>query len=231
MIGDAKTSIRFAWIPLCKYVGQISAYSVTASPVLAVFNYVLSSFSEPKPWVHEFEQRVNFSNLNGKYAPKSNPRDALVAGTSSPMLNGIESRINEKEKAAAKFQANRPRSGDEPTTIAFEEIRNWVFKRLFPDKKLEAIQDKFWFELFPGTSRAMEVACRRPSPEAKRFIILSPFEHPTEKCVADWIKHTSDCEWDRIFLPQNWEEDVWDCLLYTSPSPRDQRGSRMPSSA
>ena len=24
---------------------------------------------------------------------------------------------------------------------------------------------------------------------------------------------------------------VWACLLYTSPSPRDQRGSRMPSSA
>ena len=24
---------------------------------------------------------------------------------------------------------------------------------------------------------------------------------------------------------------VYDCLLYTSPSPRDQRGSRMPSSA
>ena len=26
-------------------------------------------------------------------------------------------------------------------------------------------------------------------------------------------------------------EVVWNCLLYTSPSPRDQRGSRMPSSA
>ena len=25
--------------------------------------------------------------------------------------------------------------------------------------------------------------------------------------------------------------EVLDCLLYTSPSPRDQRGSRMPSSA
>ena len=24
---------------------------------------------------------------------------------------------------------------------------------------------------------------------------------------------------------------IWGCLLYTSPSPRDQRGSRMPSSA
>ena len=28
-----------------------------------------------------------------------------------------------------------------------------------------------------------------------------------------------------------WEVKGWDCLLYTSPSPRDQRGSRMPSSA
>ena len=27
------------------------------------------------------------------------------------------------------------------------------------------------------------------------------------------------------------EVDLRDCLLYTSPSPRDQRGSRMPSSA
>ena len=26
-------------------------------------------------------------------------------------------------------------------------------------------------------------------------------------------------------------DEVKDCLLYTSPSPRDQRGSRMPSSA
>ena len=27
------------------------------------------------------------------------------------------------------------------------------------------------------------------------------------------------------------KQDMIDCLLYTSPSPRDQRGSRMPSSA
>ena len=27
------------------------------------------------------------------------------------------------------------------------------------------------------------------------------------------------------------EDGSWVCLLYTSPSPRDQRGSRMPSSA
>ena len=36
------------------------------------------------------------------------------------------------------------------------------------------------------------------------------------------------------FLPRKWgsfEDHQQACLLYTSPSPRDQRGSRMPSSA
>ena len=33
----------------------------------------------------------------------------------------------------------------------------------------------------------------------------------------------------RLDLP--YKDDLYICLLYTSPSPRDQRGSRMPSSA
>ena len=35
----------------------------------------------------------------------------------------------------------------------------------------------------------------------------------------------------RIPLPPPNDEEFYTCLLYTSPSPRDQRGSRMPSSA
>ena len=30
---------------------------------------------------------------------------------------------------------------------------------------------------------------------------------------------------------REWDGEPYDCLLYTSPSPRDQRGSRMPASA
>ena len=38
---------------------------------------------------------------------------------------------------------------------------------------------------------------------------------------------------DKVFdyLVEQWSHCDRDCLLYTSPSPRDQRGSRMPSSA
>ena len=39
---------------------------------------------------------------------------------------------------------------------------------------------------------------------------------------------------DRINLLETlikYVDDFMSCLLYTSPSPRDQRGSRMPSSA
>ena len=36
---------------------------------------------------------------------------------------------------------------------------------------------------------------------------------------------------DSLYVSMPIDGHVWTCLLYTSPSPRDQRGSRMPSSA
>ena len=42
-------------------------------------------------------------------------------------------------------------------------------------------------------------------------------------------------KWDKSGLLEgmenDWQRSGMACLLYTSPSPRDQRGSRMPSSA
>ena len=35
----------------------------------------------------------------------------------------------------------------------------------------------------------------------------------------------------KVFLSMSYIGNDWHCLLYTSPSPRDQRGYRMPSSA
>ena len=48
-------------------------------------------------------------------------------------------------------------------------------------------------------------------------------KHGTSVVVADEVDQAV-----RLLIAIAWDED---CLLYTSPSPRDQRGSRMPSSA
>ena len=41
----------------------------------------------------------------------------------------------------------------------------------------------------------------------------------------------AELEFQRMFSGQMDQNNAFICLLYTSPSPRDQRGSRMPSSA
>ena len=47
-----------------------------------------------------------------------------------------------------------------------------------------------------------------------------------------FLSHTEKLDvLDTTFPHDRPQQLVWNCLLYTSPSPRDQRGSRMPSSA
>ena len=48
--------------------------------------------------------------------------------------------------------------------------------------------------------------------------------------ALDNVRLTEE-HWEVINYFREYYEDYNICLLYTSPSPRDQRGSRMPSSA
>ena len=49
---------------------------------------------------------------------------------------------------------------------------------------------------------------------------------PDQKALDNLKKYLVGSKWKGTFTVRG-----KDCLLYTSPSPRDQRGSRMPSSA
>ena len=61
----------------------------------------------------------------------------------------------------------------------------------------------------------------------------SPWINFAETDVEIFLKFGLGDDYYEITQPifSGWDEDENSCLLYTSPSPRDQRGSRMPSSA
>ena len=64
----------------------------------------------------------------------------------------------------------------------------------------------------------------------------SIYEAWTQRAGGKWWITASDAERNEILdkikeLPLAFQVSTETCLLYTSPSPRDQRGSRMPSSA
>ena len=57
----------------------------------------------------------------------------------------------------------------------------------------------------------------------ERVIAQGLEKYPVDLISYQWMKN----HWHMVLSPQKDKA----CLLYTSPSPRDQRGSRMPSSA
>ena len=52
-----------------------------------------------------------------------------------------------------------------------------------------------------------------------------------EKAVASGSQPMSDAKKGTLDMGMSKEKEVYTCLLYTSPSPRDRTRSRMPSSA
>ena len=60
----------------------------------------------------------------------------------------------------------------------------------------------------------------------KKRLPAKLFKATLEKKIAKWCE-----ERDLERCPAQVRSDMKDCLLYTSPSPRDKRQSRMPSSA
>ena len=56
------------------------------------------------------------------------------------------------------------------------------------------------------------------------------WEASVENLTMDQVKEIAEGQKDRLTGKSIYAR-CRDCLLYTSPSPRDQRGSRMPSSA
>ena len=65
-------------------------------------------------------------------------------------------------------------------------------------------------------------------PRFLRLVLDHYTDEQKKTIVPEMMTHQEALEFSKVKMP--WGQ-YKDCLLYTSPSPRDQRGSRMPSSA
>ena len=92
-----------------------------------------------------------------------------------------------------------------------------------------------YIQLYPGDTNSESVAMRASE------LALKERDYEKVITVANYIPdtaaektraYTNDLKGRAYLELENYQdaESVY-CLLYTSPSPRDQRGSRMPSSA
>ena len=84
----------------------------------------------------------------------------------------------------------------------------------------------------PRLDRAVQVAGQIGGRQMKSVVVaVSAWRYG--RCIGGpHVRCTKACcHQNRIGLPSFFNQLFIRCLLYTSPSPRDQRGSRMPSSA
>ena len=71
---------------------------------------------------------------------------------------------------------------------------------------------------------SIDARCREQQPVADRIFMDFKYTRPGSKEQLQALSTLS-------FLIGMWADFLTACLLYTSPSPRDKRQSRMPSSA
>ena len=101
------------------------------------------------------------------------------------------------------------------------EVRQLDVKTAFPDADIEE-------DVFVAGPPGFETQGKNGVPLVMK---LGKSLYGLAQSSGNWF-HTIDPVLISIgFVPLKSDTCIYICLLYTSPSPRDQRGSRMPSSA
>ena len=118
----------------------------------------------------------------------------------------------------------------------FKSVEDLV-NQLRPDKPVYCIRKKsilsasrFFQKKFPG--KILYAVKTNPNPEVIKTLIksgINQFDVASVEEIKSVRKLSQSAKCSYMHTVKSRESIS--CLLYTSPSPRDQRGSRMPSSA
>ena len=169
------------------------------------------------------EQKQIASKVNSRGVYMGIP--AAPVNAEPPVQEVAEAKLND-EPAVAKSKVEAP-----PAPLIVKQVE----KAPEPKPEVKLVPELF---VYLNMENQMVLEGRFPVGSDKNLLISRLEEVYTDNKVIDMISIASNVDaltWDRpdelilnlIGLTQKGAV----CLLYTSPSPRDQRGSRMPSSA
>lgn len=157
--------------------------------------------------LYDYSTRLILADLRGDLHPlggrkKLNFNTAAIA----PEIRYIKQRTHD---LVEQYQNFVPGSTDAEQCLSdtFKEVNNLIRRLLVRSSNDVTV------EILPGTSRALEIAISKL--ENLHTVILSPFEHPVEAKVVEWMKDHSGTGFEKLtfqpsdyFLPWNEQEEL-----------------------
>lgn len=161
------------------------AGAVFGSPLIAW----LATDAKPSAYVADFLSRLYLLDLRGDLYPSGyTPRRSnFMAGAISP---GVRNAVRSAEAAVANYNGlgpGSPKATESLVSTAMECVE--IIRRSVIANGADRCLN---IAFTSNTTRALEIAiCFAGPPDA---IVLSPFEHPSEERVAEWLRRSHGVE-------------------------------------
>lgn len=195
----------FFMVPLAKLGAQWPGWVVTAI-LLPLAYKLLTQASTPPPWVKDFPDRVLLANLDGPLYPS--PGRGKLWFNASAIAPEIRLVRQESDRLFAQYQELMPgslSSGEHLVEMGHRvrsQLRTLFLGEEWSDARLE---------FYSSTSRALEVSINRLPKDVA--VVVSPFEHPTERKVAEWVQRSTGrrveiLNWGARAVGKPWHEQL-----------------------
>lgn len=195
------------------YIQNFSSYSALSVALLLLLGFlarpILGWVAEKKrpALLQDYTARLYLADLGGDFYPKfARSKINFNSGAVAPEIRFVKRYAAGLVKHYQELIPGSEDSSDYLEQLLSEceiKLKGSILK-LPPDKQHR-------LDFFPSTSRAMEIALLKvPGPKK---IILSPYEHPVEDKVGNWISHIDGSIIKRIKFNHEDYQLGWDSQL------------------
>ena len=153
-------------------------------------------------------------------------------------LDSPRVKIIEKDKARAEFLANSLNNtiiingnGLDEEILAEANLEEAETVLALTNDDEDNLMVSVLVEKFSKNKRTMALVNKPNYSLLQSSLKIDDLIDPRMSTVSSILKHVHKGTIENAYTILNGEYEVIDCLLYTSPSPRDRQKSRMPSSA